>query len=80
MNALVVHLHALSILAADTIPEDDDVVAGAWGAVMFVGLFLALAVLGFSLTKHLRKAQAAQDAGVFDGDDSDATPGSQQST
>lgn len=74
MNALVVHLHALSILAADTIPEDDDVVAGAWGAVMFVSLLLALAVLGFSLTRHLRKAQAAADAGAFGDEDADRRP------
>ncbi len=75
MTALVVHLHALTILAADTIPEDDDVVAGAWGAVMFVGLFIALALLGFSLTRHLRKAQDAADAGVFGDEESNGKPG-----
>ncbi len=54
------------VLAAETVPDDEDVVAGAWGAVTFVGLILALAVLGWSLNKHLRKAEANRDAGVFD--------------
>lgn len=80
MNALVVHLHTLTILAADTVPEDDDVVAGAWGAVMFISLFVALAILGFSLTRHLRKAQAAADAGVFGDDDADAKPSTPNAT
>ncbi len=69
MSALITQMHAMLIsgltLAADKIPEDDDVVAGAWGAVTFVGLFLALGVIGWSLNKHLRKAQEAKDAGAF---------------
>jgi hypothetical protein len=73
MPLSVVQLHAqlsaLWILAKDTVPKDEDVVAGAWGAVTFVGLLLALAVLGYSLNKHLRKAQQAKDAGVFGDDD-----------
>ena len=69
MSALATHMHVLLIsgltFAADTIPEDDDVVAGAWGAITFVGLFMALGVIGWSLNKHLRKAQDAKDAGAF---------------
>lgn len=56
----------LIVRAAETVPDDDDVVAGAWGAATFVGLLLALAVLGYSLNKHLRKAEANKQAGLFE--------------
>ena len=46
-------------------PKPEDVKAG-WGAfALFLLLIAAVALLGFSLTKHLRKAQAAEEAGVF---------------
>lgn len=49
----------------DSTPADADVKAG-WGAlVLFLVLILAVAFLGFSLSKQLRKAQAARDAGVY---------------
>jgi hypothetical protein len=60
---------ALVLLAADTPPEDEDVVAGGWGAIVLVGLIIAVVLLGFSLSKQLRKAQAAEDAGLYDHDD-----------
>lgn len=50
------------ILAA---PEDEDVVAGPIGFVIFIGLCLAVAFLGWSLNKHLKKAHRAADAGVY---------------
>ncbi len=53
------------ILADDPVPEDNDVVAGPWGAIVFVVLILATLFLMFSFVKQLRKAQAAKDAGVF---------------
>jgi len=49
----------------DPVPDDDDVVAGPWGALLFVGLILAVAVLSFSFAKQLRKTRANRDAGVF---------------
>lgn len=55
-----------AILADDPVPADDDVVAGGWGAVMFIALILGTAVIAWSLTKHLRKVDEAKDAGVFD--------------
>ncbi|MGL5827368.1 MAG: hypothetical protein ACRCYU_21550 [Nocardioides sp.] len=64
------HLGGLLVLAEDTVPKDEDVVAGAWGAATFVCLLVALAILGYSLNKHLRKAQEAKEAGAFDGDES----------
>lgn len=50
---------------ADEVPKDDDVKAGSLAFVVFVGLIVAVVLLGFSLTKQLRKAQAAKAAGVF---------------
>jgi hypothetical protein len=79
MSASLASLSSLVILAADTIPDDEDVVAGAWGAATFVVLILALAVLGFSLNRHLRKAQNAKDAGAF-GDEPIAPSESDQTT
>jgi hypothetical protein len=63
---------AMILRAADTVPEDDDVVAGGWGAVMFVLLIAATVFLCFSLVKQLRKAQAAKDAGVFGDEPADS--------
>ena len=45
-------------------PEPEDVKAGWIAFVVFIGLILAVVVLGFSLVKQLRKAQAAKDAGL----------------
>lgn len=64
-------------------PEAENVVAGWIGFVVFLGLILAVAFLGWSLTKQLRKADKAQQEGVFgppngsdDGGDSGTTDGS----
>ena len=59
---------------ADTTPEDEDVKAGWTAFVVFLLLIAAVVVLGFSLVKQLRKAQAAKDAGVY-GDEPEAEPG-----
>lgn len=58
----------LLIRAADQAPKPEDVTAGWIAFAVFLLLGAAVALLGFSLAKHLRKAQAAQDAGVFDAD------------
>lgn len=50
----------------DDVPEDEDVKAGWVAFAIFIGLILAVAFLGFSLVKQLRKAQAAEDAGLYD--------------
>jgi hypothetical protein len=72
--AAVLHpLAQLVAAAGDRSPEDEDVKAGGWGALVFVLLILAVAVLAFSLVKQLRKAQAAKDAGVY-GDEPAAEP------
>jgi hypothetical protein len=57
----------------DPVPADNDVTAGWTALLVFVGLIIAVVVLGVSLAKQLRKAQAARDAGVY-GDPPAAVP------
>jgi len=69
MHAFLITLQHL-VVTADPAPAADDVKAG-WGAFwIFIGLAVAVAILGWSLTKQLRKTQANADAGVFGDDDS----------
>ena len=60
--------HLVTVFAEQA-PEPEDVTAGWLGLLVFLLLIAALAFLGFSLAKQLRKAQAAKDAGVFDDPD-----------
>jgi hypothetical protein len=60
---------SLVVWVAEKAPEDEDVVAG-WTAFLIFGLLIAAVVfLGFSLTKQLRKADRAEEAGLFDPSD-----------
>ena len=54
---------------ADKVPADNDVTAGWVAFAVFIALVLAVAVLGFSLTKHLRRASDNAERGVFDPSD-----------
>lgn len=66
MSAAVIHWITL---AADGTPEDNDVVAG-WTAFAIFGLLIvAVAVLGFSLTKRLKNAARAAEQGLYDPSD-----------
>ena len=65
-------LDLLIISFADKTPAYEDVNAGPLGFIVFVVLILAVALIGWSLTRQLRKAQAAKDAGIF-GDQPAAT-------
>ena len=68
MNSLLIAVHGLVVLA-DPTPAKEDVKAG-WGAFfLFLALAAAVAVLGWSLVRHLRKAKENADAGVFGTDD-----------
>ncbi len=59
-------MHLLLIaLATDPVPPDKKVTAGWTAFAIFIGLALAVAVLGVSLTRHLRKARENADKGVF---------------
>jgi hypothetical protein len=62
MNTLL--LHGLAPLA-DKVPSEDQIGAGWIYAVVFVLLAAAVVFLGFSLSKHLRKARTNADSGVF---------------
>jgi hypothetical protein len=63
------NLAALLVVWADKVPADKDVTAGWVAFGVFIALVLAVAFLGFSLTKHLRRANANADRGVFDPSD-----------
>ena len=54
---------------ADQVPDPSDVKAGWVAFGVFIGLCLAVTFLGFSLTKHLRKARDNAERGVFDPSD-----------
>jgi hypothetical protein len=54
---------------ADKVPSEDEIGAGWIYAVVFVLLAGAVCFLGFSLAKHLRKARANAESGVFGKDD-----------
>ena len=60
---------SLVVLLADGAPEPEDVKAGWTAFAVFLLLAVAVAFLGRSLFKQLRKAQAAQEAGVYDRDE-----------
>lgn len=58
------------VRAAEESPEPNDVVAGWTGFAVFVLLFLAVAFLGWSLTKQLKKVDRAEEQGLYGHDDS----------
>lgn len=70
-------MHALIagvVRASEEAPEPNDVVAGWTGFAVFVGLILALVVIGYFLVRSLRRADTAEERGLYDhkpGDDAD---------
>jgi hypothetical protein len=71
MHLLTVVPDVLTSVVAlvDEVPKDEDVKAGWVAFAIFIGLIIAVTLLGFSLVKHLRRAQASEDAGRFDPSD-----------
>ena len=67
--SLVTSLVTSVVLLAGGAPEPEDVKAGWTAFAIFLLLAVAVAFLGRSLFKQLRKAQAAQEAGVYDRDE-----------
>ena len=49
----------------DLAPADEEVTAGAWGAIMFAALVIAMVFLMRSFLKQMRRADAAKRAGVY---------------
>jgi hypothetical protein len=62
MNALAL---VMGFWLDDPSPKADDVTAGWTAFAVFIALALAVALLGWSLVRQLRKAQRAKDAGVY---------------
>ncbi len=58
-------MRTLLTVLADSTPEDSEVVAGPLGFALWIFLILAVVLLGFSLVKQLRKAEAAKAAGLY---------------
>lgn len=58
-------LDLLLILLDDPTPKPTEVKAGPLGFAMWIFLIVGVVVLGFSMVKQLRKAQAAKDAGLY---------------
>ncbi|HWI43349.1 MAG TPA: hypothetical protein VNS81_06990 [Nocardioides sp.] len=78
MNALAVaaasSVHLL-VSAKEKAPEDEDVVAGWMGFAVFAFLIVAVALIGWALTRSLRTAARAKDAGVYGEDEPTAEGG-----
>jgi hypothetical protein len=72
--SLVPDLLTAVVSLVDETPEPEDVKAGWLAFGIFIALILAVALLGFSLFKHLRKAQAAEEAGVYGGHEGSDAP------
>ncbi len=68
VTSMVTNLVTSLVLLADGAPKPEDVKAGWTAFAVFLLLAVAVAFLGRSLFKQLRKAQAAQEAGVYDRD------------
>jgi hypothetical protein len=64
MNAVALLVSGLAAYA-DKVPSEDQIGAGWWYFLVFVGLAGAVIFLGFSLTKHLRKARTNAEHGAF---------------
>lgn len=77
LQVLLTAVSEVALLVAgviDQTPEDEDVKAGWTAFALFLMLIVAVALLGWSLTRQLRKAQAAQDAGLYGSDAAPAQP------
>jgi len=59
----------LIVRLVDETPNAEDVKAGWTAFAIFLALIVAVAFLGWSLVRQLRKAQAAEDAGLYDPSD-----------
>ncbi|MFN8107503.1 MAG: hypothetical protein U0R21_06930 [Nocardioidaceae bacterium] len=49
----------------DPTPAAEDVTAGGLGAIIFIFLILALVVIGYFMSRQLKKAQAHKDANTY---------------
>lgn len=64
MNTFLITVAGI-VAAVDQTPAAKDVKAG-WGAFgIFIGLAVAVGLLGWSLVRHLKKARLNAESGVF---------------
>jgi hypothetical protein len=68
MNPLI-FLIPLLASGADKVPAPEDVKAGWVAFGVFIALGVAVALLGISMTRHLRKARDNAEHGVFGSSD-----------
>ena len=62
-------LPLLISLATDPVPTDNDVKAGWTAFAVFLLLLAAVAFLGWSFSRQLKKVKKASEAGVYDESD-----------
>jgi hypothetical protein len=74
ISTVISPVFSMVLALAGGAPEPEDVKAGWTAFAIFLLLVAAVAFLGLSLVKHLRKAQAAQQAGAY-GPDEDSADG-----
>ncbi len=65
MSAVALFVTGL-ITLVDKTPQPADVKAGWTAFAVFVGLAIAVALLGMSLSRHLKKARSSAEHGAFD--------------
>lgn len=65
MHAFAVTIASALLSAEEKAPKDEDVVAGWMGFAVFAFLIIAVALIGWALTKSLRTADRAKEAGVY---------------
>ena len=63
---------ALLIQTLDPVPDDNSVKAGWVAFAVFLLLILAVAFLCWSFAKQMRKVKAANEAGVYDDEETSA--------
>ena len=68
MNTLLL-LAPLLVAGADPVPAPQRREGRLGRVLVFIGLAVAVAFLGFSLAKHLRRARDNAERGVFDSND-----------
>lgn len=65
MHALAADLVTALVSAEEKAPDAEDVTAGWLGFWVFLGLIVAVAVIGWALTKSLKTAERAKRSGVY---------------
>lgn len=64
------------LLVEEEAPEANDVVAGWTGLFVILGMAVAVAFLGWSLVRQLKKADKAEAEGLYDEPEDDSTDSS----